>query len=990
MKNLISISIGSMLVFFSTNFALADDAEETIEEIVVTGSYLKRTAQDSPSPLSVITSADIEDLGASDISEIVQQMPWQSGSQSRASTFQGEGADGRMSINLRNLGHGATLPLVNGKRQVASWYNPRGNASVNVNGLIPNIALERIEIVKDGASALYGSDAIAGVVNFITKKDFEGMDFNYQFTTDDESGEGDAGLFDVIWGVQGDRGGMVLSASVLNRDEINVDDRYERFGGSTVSSTGQPGRIQPVSGQQIIWADHGLNPGEVAPGFPRDALGGSYGQADVDCENSAALERGGPLGTVYGNLICAYDFGSFFALQSEESLRKFHVSGHYDITDNLETYFEFAANDAEFDRLNSLNPNALNLTINEDHPGNIEDAYRRGIVPIKVVNRTRLVGGTRNTSKELRPIDTFTDLNRSDQRMVVGGVLDVDWGDREWTIDLSYTATEHDSANSQVQDTLSTEMMLAINGLGGPNCDHVNGTPGEGNLAYAASGGDFGAGSCYYFNPFGNSMFNRTGGMQDDLTLKNPAGLYQWLAGRITSDTQYRQRVLDIVASGDLFDTKSGPLAVAVGVQRRRDSGDVVLDAAANTGNLDFAFGATDWRAELTTTAFFIEAGIPIGDMLEINVAGRYEDFDEMGESSTDPKITLLFRPFDSLSARISAGSSFRVPSLQQAFGSLTTVHNMTDYGGDAAYRPSISQGNPNLKPESADNFNIGISWVPTDGALEGLSVDIDYFDYEYEDIITRESFATVLAADNAALREAITAAGGDVDSQADLIAAVNRGDGNRRQVVRNGQGLMIRILPDFINANSAEIGGIDLNASYRFDNDWGNWRVGVQAAFLNTYEVTVGGNVIDAVGKYNDTNPVARPLPEMKINGTLNWSRGNHRAFMIVKHVDEVDFGDPNANGGARFWNQTIQLAQEVEGKADFFTRWIDAFTTIDVQYTYNLGELSVFSDAEVTLGIQNLTNEDPPWIPVITGYDGTLHDPRGRIWSLRVGASL
>ena len=94
---------------------------------------------------------------------------------------------------------------------VASWYNPRGNASVNVNGLIPNIALERIEIVKDGASALYGSDAIAGVVNFITKKDFEGMDFNYQFTTDDESGEGDAGLFDVIWGVQGDRGGMVLS-----------------------------------------------------------------------------------------------------------------------------------------------------------------------------------------------------------------------------------------------------------------------------------------------------------------------------------------------------------------------------------------------------------------------------------------------------------------------------------------------------------------------------------------------------------------------------------------------------------------------------------------------------------------------------------------------------------------------------------------------------------------------------------------------------------
>jgi len=129
-------------------------------------------------------------------------------------------------------------------------------------------------------------------------------------------------------------------------------------------------------------------------------------------------------------------------------------------------------------------------------------------------------------------------------------------------------------------------------------------------------------------------------------------------------------------------------------------------------------------------------------------------------------------------------------------------------------------------------------------------------------------------------------------------------------------------------------------------------------------------------------------PLPELE--GSNRTRRLLQDGYRIVKHVDEVDFGDPNANGGARFWNQTIQLAQEVEGKADFFTRWIDAVTTVDVQYTYNLGELSIFSDAEVTLGIQNLTNEDPPWIPVITGYDGTLHDPRGRIWSLRVGASL
>lgn len=175
--------MGSILLALGLNpQALAADADgEVIEEVVVTGSYLKRTAADSPSPLSVIGAAQIEDLGAADVAEVIAALPWQSGSQTRASTFQGEGADGRNSINLRNLGHGATLPLVNGKRQVPSWFNDRGNASVNVNALVPNIAIERIEIVKDGASSLYGSDAIAGVVNFITKKTSRDLISNTNF-----------------------------------------------------------------------------------------------------------------------------------------------------------------------------------------------------------------------------------------------------------------------------------------------------------------------------------------------------------------------------------------------------------------------------------------------------------------------------------------------------------------------------------------------------------------------------------------------------------------------------------------------------------------------------------------------------------------------------------------------------------------------------------------------------------------------------------------
>ncbi|MCZ6854208.1 MAG: TonB-dependent receptor, partial [Gammaproteobacteria bacterium] len=746
------------------------------------------------------------------------------------------------------------------------------------------------------------------------------------------------------------------------------------------------------------WAANGLDPGQPtgfsSSGtaiFPRDPLGLSSGQADVDCENSAALEEGGPLGTAFGDLLCAYDFGSFFLLQAEESLRKMHTTGHYDLTDTFSAYFEFAANDSEFDRLNSLNPNAPILTIGTSHFGNIEDAFRRGIEPIEVGNQTRLLGGTRNTSKVDRPLDTFTNTTRSDQRYVLGALWDFEIGDRSWTIDASYTASEHDQAETNTQDTLSAQMELSINGLGGPNCDIVNGTPGDGNLRYAASGGVFNdpaGGNCFYFNPFGNDAFARDGSRQTDLTLINPPELMNYLAGRVTSDAEYRQRVYDVVATGDIWDLPNGPVGMAVGFQRRNDKGTVVYDGATNSNNLDFAFGAQDWSGRLTTVAFFVELGIPILENLEVNVAVRYEDFDEINEDTTDPKITILWRPTESLSLRASAGSSFRVPSVQQLFGNLTTVHNLADTGlGGTAFRPAVSLGNPNLAPESADSYNLGLSWEPQEGFLEGFRIDIDYYDYDYEDIITRESHAILLAEDLALLGVFAD------DNGVTLAQAVAAGAGNREQVIRNSTGGLLRILPLFANANGADVSGVDVDASYSFDTGWGSWRVGVQAAWLNEYEVDVpnrtggGSTVFDAVGEYNDANPVARPLPEWKVNGTLSWSMDNQRAFLIVKYVDGVNH---NLTGGAGFFAATSALAHGPAFAADFLDSSVDSWTIADVQYTYSFGETGFMSDTSVSLGIQNFTNEEPPFVPVITGYDGTLHDPRGRIFFFKASASM
>lgn len=1006
MKKSFVLCLSALLVGLPGTTLFAAEEDPAIEEVVVTGSYLKRNAADSPSPLSIVSSADIEDIGAADAAEVIASMPWNSGSQTRAATFQGEGADGRMSMNLRNLGNGATLPLVNGRRQVPSWYNGRGNASTNINALVPTIAIERIEVVKDGASALYGSDAVAGVVNFITKRDFEGFDMTYQYTSDQNTGEGATGTLSMLLGVQGDRGGIIASASTMDRGEINVADDYERFGGSTLSSTGQPGRLLPVAGQTITWAAHGLYPGQQVGAneetslnnLPRAADGSSYGQADVNCEDAAALTRG--MGGALANFAnrCVYDYGSFFSIQAAEKLQNMFVAGHYDLTDNLTANFEFASNSSEFNRLNSLNPNAPALTIptgssyidaNGDiqfapNPGSVEDAFRRGIEPINYANLTRLQGYTsEQTGTAIRPMKTFTDVNRSDQRLVFGIEWDVEFAGNPWVVTANVTASDHSSQVAQVQDTLSTHMELALNGWGGPNCDLINGVPGDGNTAYAASGGDFGAGSCYFFNPFGNSAWERDGTQgYSNGELTNPPELYEWLIGRASSDSDFGQRVFDIVAAGDLFDTASGPIGLAVGVQRRIDTGQVVLDSSLTSDNLDFVFGADDWKGTLTTTAAFAELAIPVGDLIEVNVAGRYEEFDEIGEDSVDPKISVIFRPTDSLTLRASAGSSFRVPSLQQSFGALTTVANQADLVGGTTFKPSITKGNPSLKPESADNMNFGLSWIPQDGILEGLSVDVDYYSYEYSDIITRENSAALLAADNAVIQAYADA------NDVTLAVAATDSARNFDQVIRNSSGILLRLLPNFSNADSAEVSGVDLTSSYSFDNGWGNWRVGLQAAWIGTYDVKVGATTYDAVGSYNFTTPVARPLPEWKINGTLSWSMDEHRVFVLARYIDEVDEDIPAGTAG--FFKAVTAIAGNTDTANDMADGKIDSMLTVDVQYNYNFGELAFLSDSNVTVGIQNILDEKPPIVSYVTAYDPTLHDGRGRLFFLRVGASL
>ena len=238
----------------------AAQSSEPIEEIVVTGSHLKREARDFASPLTILDKDRIDAIGATDIKEIIRSLSFNAGSLGVSATnWAGDDSStGNASVNLRNLGSGATLVLINDRRTVKSTYDNSGSGYVDVQGLMPNIALERIEVVKDGASALYGSDAVAGVVNFITRRGFEGVELQVDFSSDDETHEQQDLLLSGPAGTAGDWGAISLAASYLDRSGLSFADRFERFGRSGLSSFGQPrGYVPqiPTGGGQPVAAN---------------------------------------------------------------------------------------------------------------------------------------------------------------------------------------------------------------------------------------------------------------------------------------------------------------------------------------------------------------------------------------------------------------------------------------------------------------------------------------------------------------------------------------------------------------------------------------------------------------------------------------------------------------------------------------------------------------------------------------------------------------
>lgn len=534
-----------------------------VDDIVVTGSLIRQASQ--PSPTDVVDLDQVEQRGISNASELVKLLPANSGSEAQVDGLNQPLTSGTAQFNLRNLGLGSTLVLLNGRRQTLSAAAAGdGSTFVDINSLAPLIAMRRIEVVKDGGAATYGSDAVAGVVNFITRTSVDRPEISAKYLTMDGSNEVD------IQGIIGREifgGDLVLAASYFSRSTLGTDERsfsrastFGRPSWHSVSSYGQPGSYFRPS----------TNTFAPDPNCTNTAFPFSYRTSATDT-------------------FCRLDFSEFFDLTPKEAREQIFGTWTGDVAPGVRLNLEAAYSHALAHGRSSPSFPILAVSplVPRSHPDNPfgEDVRFRG----------RLLGASHGASVAEYEYDTY--------RLAGGleGAFGFGWN---WAINAAYSRQDH---RYDKPDTLATNLQNALRGLGGAGCNPATGTPG--------------VGSCVYFNPFASAELG-TG-------TRNSDALINSLIGYTGLDARADLFTIDAVTSGDIMEWAGGTIAGAVGVQYRRSTFAHDWSDLVNAGELITLGQAPDFSGTQETTSVFGELQVPFGEDLQLQLSARYENYAE-------------------------------------------------------------------------------------------------------------------------------------------------------------------------------------------------------------------------------------------------------------------------------------------------------------------------------------------------------------------------
>ena len=889
------------------------------EKITVTGSRIRRADYEGPLPVTVITREEIDASGEISVAQLLRTQTFNTfGSQKQRSGSENIGGSVN-AIDMRGLGSQYTLVLVNGRRIASA---PNYSSAVQNLSMIPMAAVERVEVLRDGASAIYGTDALAGVINIILRKDYSGIHLTYMIGRPTQSG-GDEDSYSITGGMSGARGNVTFGMDVQKQDIVYSRDRD--FTSEGLSRFGFPG-----SYFAYLLTEDPRNPTGrflTVGTFPDPRCPAELG-SDPDFPWSVEAPSG------WGGNMCRYAWWGEGAVEAANDTKSFFVDANYEITDRAEFFARglFSYNDVT--GRYAASP-VWQLEMSQDTPQNPTDPQNPTNYRGDPFGGQSVEVDTDGDGVPDSTIDGPFDVSIF-YRNVPGGNRDHGWDD---TL-LDYVAG----------------LRGTVDWLGGMDwelaaqwSEQTSDLTGQGEALHQFLQTEIDDGSFDLFGvsgPYGQDEINSA------------------LRATATRSGDARHRITggDGQIAFDAFQLKNGPMPVVLGFEYRDEDFDLGFDEQTQAG----AFGGDDADIQDQSGArvvksLFAETAIPLLPQLEFNAAVRYDDYNDFG-TTVNPKVSVAFRPLDTLLLRGSYGTGFRAPEMEVLYEPLFTTGayfvdtwrcSQTDADTDGDGRPNVPEedlpqfhpcrvqnseqvlfgGNPDLQPEESDNWTVGFVWSPT----SDLFLVLDYYDikiddqigYPYEQAVLDEEFRLRQAGESGA----------------------RVGD-----VVRHSSGRIETVFTGWVNTDQTETDGFDAEASYAFSmGRVGDFSTRLVWTHVLNFEYDLGGDI----GTINFAGDAGFPQDRGQL--TINWALGDYSATIVGNYI---------ADQKSPWW-------WERDEDAD-----VPSFTTWDVQASY-----ATSWNGQITVGARNVLDRDPPRARAAgVGYDMWSHEIYGRVPYLRL----
>jgi iron complex outermembrane receptor protein len=903
-------------------FAQAPEDEGVLEEVVVTGSRIKRSDIYSISPMSVLTEQDLNVSGNLTLENFIQDQPAVTGGDFGAGVNNGN--PGLASVSLRGLGANRTLVLVNGKRFAAAATN--GFVDLN---MIPTAIVERVEVLRDGASTVYGTDAVAGVVNIITKRDFEGVDIQFGY---DVTGESDGQMYNtaLVFGTSFDKGNFLVGAQVNRRDEIRQGDRS--YSACPYFDDGT---------QLICGGSPTTTPAQFTPLGADSALGGMVVDNGVSRPFDAATD--------------SFNYAALSYLTTPQDVYSAYAAANYELFESsglgaVNASLELNLSARESDQLMAPVGTFGGWVTGQTHPDNpfgeaLCEDNPLCTEPQGVATSRRLTesGGRAFT----QDVNTWR----------LGTGLDGEFANG-WTWDFNYTIAKWE--DSQRDEGRANR----------PNLEAMM----DPILCAAATNGCPGV-----FNPF----------VSDSMTAEQVA--YGFVGVNTKNESTLNVWQLNIAGEMGDLELPGGPIGWAVGYENRREHAASKPDGGAAVGAVAWTPGETT-EGKYEVDEFYGEivlpllSGAPMAESLTVEASARWTDVDFLDKSDNVFKAAIEWAPVQDFRLRATYSEGFRAPNIGELFlGQQQSAETYTDpcrnYGTSGTDATTIANcqadglapdfnlatfqattlqgGNPDLEPETSESLTFGVVLTPR--FLENFSVAIDFFDIEITDAVGSAPTSEVISACYASV--------GFSDPLCALIVGpsypgVDETPSPAAPTRRNSNLQISGVLQTNANIAVYETSGVDFQIDYGFETGAGLVDLRVTGTYLRDYDYLpfAGGELISLAGYFGGDPFYGGPatFAEWQTNFSATLTRDNWGANLTARYMgatDDIDAAPANLQNEAA------------------------SVTYFDAQGYYE------WNNVTFTAGIRNLADEDPPYV---SAYDdmNTIqfsYDTQGRYYYAR-----